>query len=203
MATEVKTNEFFTAIKNRRTIYGLSKESPISDSRIQEIVNEAVKYTPSAFNSQSARVVVLFGDHHNKLWDITKETLRKIVTGDFSSTEQRMSGFRSGYGTVLFFEDQKVIESLQNQFPLYKDNFPIWSHHSSGMLQFVIWTALEAEGLGANLQHYNPLIDDEVKKTWDIPQEWTLIAQMPFGKKTAEPGDKEFQPLETRVRFVK
>ena len=30
------------------------------------------------------------------------------------------------------------------------------------MLQLVVWTALEAEGLGATLQHYNPLIDDEV-----------------------------------------
>ncbi|GAB7054704.1 MULTISPECIES: nitroreductase family protein [Paenibacillus] len=203
MALEVKANEFLTAVQHRRSIYGISKASPVPDVRIQEIVNEAVKHTPSAFNSQSARVVVLFGDHHNRLWDITKEALRKIVTGDFSATEQRINGFRNGYGTVLFFEDQTVIDSLQNQFPTYKDNFPLWSHQSSGMLQFVIWTALDAEGLGASLQHYNPLIDGDVKQTWTIPQQWNLIAQLPFGKKTAEPGDKEFQPLTARVRFVK
>lgn len=71
------------------------------------------------------------------------------------------------------------------------------------MLQYVIWTALELEGLGASLQHYNPLIDEEVKKEWQIPSNWKLIAQMPFGKPTAEAGAKEFQPLEDRVKVFK
>lgn len=196
--------DFFTAVKERRTFYGISKETVVSDERIKEVVLDAVKHTPSSFNSQSARVVVLLGDKHDQLWDLTKETLRTIVPAEnFAPTEERMNSFRSGYGTVLFFEDTKVIENLQNQFPSYKDNFPIWSHHSSGMLQFVVWTALEAEGFGASLQHYNPLIDEEVKQTWSIPDSWRLIAQMPFGKPTAAPGEKAFQPLEERVKFIK
>ncbi|MDU0203653.1 MULTISPECIES: nitroreductase family protein [Paenibacillus] len=198
-----KSNAFLKAVKERRTYYGLSKGTVISNERIQEIVNEAVKYTPSAFNSQSARVVVLFGDQSDKLWSITKETLRKVVpAGSFAPTEERINGFSNGSGTVLFFEDQTVVEGLQAQFASYADNFPIWSNQSSGMLQLVIWTALEQEGLGASLQHYNPLINDEVAQTWNIPSEWKLIAQMPFGKPTFVPGDKEFQPLEDRVRFI-
>lgn len=194
--------DFFTALKDRRSYYGISKESVVSDERIQEVINEAVKHTPSSFNSQSARVVVLLGEQHDKLWNITKETLRKIVPAEnFGSTEEKMNAFGSGYGTVLFFEDQSVIENLQKQFELYKDNFPIWSQHSSGMLQFVVWTALEIEGFGATLQHYNPLIDEEVKQAWNVPSEWKLIAQMPFGKPTFEPGEKEFQPLDQRVKF--
>ncbi|MFP3390937.1 nitroreductase family protein [Brevibacillus sp. SIMBA_040] len=194
--------DFLTALKDRRSYYGISKEAVVSDSRIQEVINEAVKHTPSAFNSQSARVVVLLGEQHDKLWNITKETLRKIVPADnFASTEEKMNAFGSGYGTVLFFEDQSVVEGLQKQFELYKDNFPIWSQHSSGMLQFVVWTALENEGFGATLQHYNPLIDEEVQQTWNVPSNWKLIAQMPFGKPTSEPGEKQFQPLEDRVKF--
>lgn len=194
--------DFLTALKDRRSYYGISKEAVVSDSRIQEVINEAVKHTPSAFNSQSARVVVLLGEQHDKLWNITKETLRKIVPADnFASTEEKMNAFGSGYGTVLFFEDQSVVEGLQKQFELYKDNFPIWSQHSSGMLQFVVWTALENEGFGATLQHYNPLIDEEVQQTWNVPSSWKLIAQMPFGKPTSEPGEKQFQPLEDRVKF--
>lgn len=194
--------DFFSALKDRRSYYGISKESVVSDERIQEVINEAVKHTPSAFNSQSARVVVLLGEQHDKLWNITKETLRKIVPAEnFGSTEEKMNAFGSGYGTVLFFEDQSVIDNLQKQFELYKDNFPIWSQHSSGMLQFVVWTALEIEGFGATLQHYNPLIDEEVKQAWNVPSEWKLIAQMPFGKPTFEPGEKEFQPLDQRVKF--
>lgn len=195
---------FFDAIVDRRSFYGISKEAVVSDEKIKEIIDHAVKYTPSAFNSQSARVILLLGKHHDKLWDITKEALRKIVPPEqFGATENKVNSFRNGYGTVLFFEDQSVIESLQKQFALYKDNFPVWSQHSSGMHQFVIWTALEIEGFGASLQHYNELIEADIKTTWSIPNNWKLIAQMPFGKPTAQPDEKGFQPLENRIKVFK
>jgi len=195
---------FYSAVEDRRTFYGISKERVASDEVIEKVIEIAVKNTPSAFNSQSARVVLLLEKHHDKLWDITKEALRKIVPNDkFESTENKINSFRNGYGTVLFFEDNNVIESLQNQFPLYKDNFPIWSQQASGMNQYVIWTALEIEGFGVSLQHYNELIEDNVKKEWDIPDNWKLIAQMPFGKPTTKPGEKHFQPLEERIRIFK
>ncbi|MFF2588916.1 nitroreductase family protein [Peribacillus butanolivorans] len=198
------TKDFYTAIKERRSIYGINNEVKVSDEKIKEIVEFAVKHTPSAFNSQSSRLVVLTGEAHNKLWDITTEALRKAVGGgDFTGTQQKMDSFKSGYGTILFLEDESVVKSLQEQFATYADNFPIWSQHTSGMHQLVVWTALEAEGLGATLQHYNPLIDDEVKKEWSIPNNWKLIAQMPFGKPTAPAGEKEFQPLEDRIKFYK
>ncbi|KON68925.1 nitroreductase [Peribacillus butanolivorans] len=198
------TKDFYTAIKERRSIYGINNEVKVSDEKIKEIVEFAVKHTPSAFNSQSSRLVVLTGEAHNKLWDITTETLRKAVGGgDFTGTQQKMDSFKSGYGTILFLEDESVVKSLQEQFATYADNFPIWSQHTSGMHQLVVWTALEAEGLGATLQHYNPLIDDEVKKEWSIPNNWKLIAQMPFGNPTASAGEKEFQPLEDRIKFYK
>jgi len=198
------SKDFFTAVADRRTFYGISKESVVSDDRIKEIIEHAVKHTPSSFNSQSARVVLLLGDHHDKLWDIAKEALRKIVPADqFSSTEDKINSFKSGYGTVLFFEDNSVIESLQQQFALYKDNFPIWSQQASGMHQFVIWTALEIEGFGASLQHYNELIENDIKKEWSIPENWKLIGQMPFGKPTANPDEKQFLPLEERIKVFK
>lgn len=198
------TKDFYTALKERRSYYGINKEVQVSDERIREIVEFAVKYTPSAFNSQSARLVVLTGEAHDKLWDITTETLRKVVgERDFGGTQQKMDSFKAGYGTVLFFEDEAVVKSLQEQFPSYADNFPVWSNQASGMHQLVVWSGLEAEGLGASLQHYNPLIDEEVKNEWGIPGEWKLIAQMPFGNPTAQPGEKEFKPLEDRVKFHK
>lgn len=198
------TSEFYSILKERRSYYGINKEIKVSDERIKEIVEFAVKHTPSAFNSQTARLVVLTEEAHNKLWDITTETLRKLVgEGDFTGTQQKMDSFKSGYGTVLFFEDEAVVASLQEQFPSYAENFPLWSHQAAGMHQLVVWSGLEAEGLGASLQHYNPLIDDEVKKEWDIPANWKLIAQMPFGNPTAQPNEKEFQPLEDRVKFYK
>lgn len=195
------SKDFYSAVADRRTYYGISKESPIPDDRIKEIIEHTIKHTPSAFNSQSARIVLLLKEHHDILWDITKEALRKIVPKDqFSSTEDKINSFRNGYGTVLFFEDNTVIQSLQKQFELYKDNFPIWSQQSNGMHQFVLWTALEIEGFGVSLQHYNELIEEEVKREWGIPENWKLIAQMPFGKPTSKPDEKYYQPLENRIK---
>lgn len=102
-----------------------------------------------------------------------------MPTDSFAPTEERIDSFKSGYGTELFFEDETTVENLQKQFAADADNFPIWSNQSSGMLQFVVWTALEQEGLGASLQHYNPLINEEVAQTWNLPSEWKLLAQMP------------------------
>jgi predicted oxidoreductase (fatty acid repression mutant protein) len=198
------SKNFLEVVKERRSIYSLSKETPISDAQIKEIVEAAVLHSPTSFNSQSSRAVVLLGDKHDKLWDITAETLRKIVpTEQFEGTAQKLASFKAGYGSVLFFEDQTVVKSLQENFALYADNFPVWSNQSSGILQFVVWTAFAEAGLGASLQHYNPLIDDEVKTSFDIPAEWKLIAQMPFGKIATAPGEKEFQPIEDRVKVLK
>lgn len=196
--------DFYSALQERRSIYALSKETTLSDDQLQEVIKDAIKHTPSPFNSQSSRIVLLLGDQHNQLWDSTKETLRKIVPADqFSSTEDRINSFRNGYGTVLFFEDQSVVEGLQAQFALYKDNFPVWSLQSNGMLEYVVWTSLALEGLGASLQHYNPLIDDEVKAKWNVPNSWKLLAQMPFGKPTAPAGEKTFNPIEERFKAFK
>ncbi|HEY5561279.1 MAG TPA: nitroreductase family protein [Clostridiaceae bacterium] len=193
--------DFYTAIADRRSFYGISKEKVTTDEKIKEVLEYAVKHTPSAFNSQTTRVVLLLAKHHDKFWDITMEALRKVVPSDrFAPSEEKINSFKSGYGTVLFFEDINIVQSLQKQFELYKDNFPIWSTQTSGMHQFAIWTSLEMEGYGASLQHYSELIEGDVKKEWRIPANWKLMAQMPFGKPTVTPGEKQFQPLSERVK---
>ncbi len=73
-------------------------------------------------------------------------------------------------------------------------------YHFQGILQFIVWTALETEGLGASLQHYNPLITPQVLSTWNLPSSWSLVAQLPFGKPSAPAGEKTFEPVEG-VRF--
>jgi len=197
--------DFCNAIKNRRTHYAITKDKATSDEQIEEIVGNALTHIPTSFNSQSARVVILLGEHHDRLWDITKKELKRLMPSEsFQATEDKINGaFRSGYGSILFFEDMQVIETLQQKFPLYSDNFPIWSQQSSGMLQFSIWSALNMEGWGASLQHYNPVIDNAVQSAWDIPDTWKLIAQMPFGKPISEPKEKEFQPLAGRMQLFK
>ena len=189
-------------MNGRRSFYAIGKEPVLSNEEIIKLVENAVKQAPSAFNSQGSRAVVLLGKEHDRLWDLTTETLRSIVPAEnFASTEQKMKAFRGGYGTVLFFEDQPTVQGLQNQFPLYGDNFPVWSLQSSGMLQYLVWVALEAAGFGASLQHYNPLIDEKVEKAWNVPKTWKLLGQMPFGKPLAAPDAKTFLPISDRVKI--
>ena len=196
---------FWDAIKQRRTYYNISNEPVTSDEVIEKIVAEALTHTPSAFNSQSARTVILLGEQHERLWDITKAQLKDLMPAEnFSATEEKINGaFRSGYGTILFFEDMQVVETLQQKFPLYSDNFPIWSQQSSGMLQFAIWSGLEMEGWGASLQHYNPVIDKAVASAWDTPANWKLIAQMPFGTPLSAPDVKHVQPISERMKLYR
>jgi len=187
-------------LKRRRTQYALGKTLPISEGQVDALIREAIRLSPSSFNSQSSRAVILFGKESDRFWGIAREALRAVVpAADFDATDKRISGFAGGAGTVLFFEDQEPVKALQEKFPLYAHNFPIWSEHSTGMAQLAVWTALADAGIGASLQHYHPLVDAEVAKTWAIPASWKLTAQMPFGSNEAPFGEKSF--IDDEVRF--
>ena len=192
--------DFLEAVQKRRSIYSLEKAAPVSDERIEELLKEAVKNLPSSFNMQSSRAVLLLDESHSKLWDIVMQTLKGIVASDaFARTEKKIQSFSAAYGTILFYEDMGVVEEFSKKFELYRDKFHIWAQQTNGMLQYAVWTLLEAEGLGASLQHYNPLIDEKVKTEWNIPDGWQLIAQMPFGTPAALPKEKQFRKIEERV----
>ena len=194
------------AIKDRRTYYQLQNSSPVSDQEIQSILEHVLLYAPSSFNSQSARMLLLLGDNHTKMWEITKDELKKVSKSEeaFKATEDKVNtSFASGYGTVLFFEDQTVIKGLQGSLPSMAEKFTQWSEHSSGIAQILTWIGLESVGFGASLQHYNPLIDEAVRKEWSINEDWKLIAQMPFGLPAGEPGEKTHVKLEERLVVVK
>ena len=188
--------------QNRRSQYVLGKNLPISEQEVIEIIDNAVKYSPSAFNSQSAHVVVLLGDNHQKLWDITYAELAKLLATDEAkvATKAKIDNFAVAYGTILFFEDHNVVKGLQEQFPSYADNFPLWSEQSTGIASFAVWNALAEAGVGANIQHYNPVIDERVAKEWNIPSNLVLRAQMPFGEIVGAAAPIE---RKTRVRIVK
>ena len=186
----------------RRSIYALNDQLPLSPLALSEVIEEVVLNTPSAFNSQSSRLVVLLGPEHQKFWALVENALRKVVPPEnFDATAVKLDGFRAGAGTVLFFEDELVIRELQERFPLYAASFPLYAEQTNAMHQYALWTALADHDIGANLQHYNPLVDAEVQKLWQLPSTWTLKAQLVFGGIKAPAGEKEFKPLNERLKF--
>ncbi|MGP5177462.1 nitroreductase family protein [Psychrobacter aquimaris] len=191
------------AFDERRSIYALGNELPVEPQTIVNMAERVLLHTPSSFNSQSSRLVVLFGAEHQKLWDIAEKKLREVVgDGDFSGTKQKLDGFRAAAGTVLFYEDNKVIKSLQEQFALYADKFPVWAQQTSAMHQYAMWTELRTLNIGANLQHYNPLVDEDAAKAFAIPDSWELVAQMPFGNIVEPAGEKTYQPVSERMKVL-
>ena len=189
------------AFTERRSIYALGSNLPVKPQAIIDIAERTILNTPSAFNSQTTRLVVLFGQQHKQLWDITETHLRKAVgSNDFSGSKQKMDGFRAAVGTVMFYEDKEVIQSLQDKFELYADKFPIWAQQTSAMHQYAMWLELSALNIGANLQHYNPLINNDIASAFSIPKQWELVAQMPFGNIVEPAGEKTYQSASERIR---
>ena len=134
----------------------------------------------------------------------------------------------------MWFEDQEALEGLKAKNPGIQHVipqcmfFPLPCHtaltytsllcpyalytnprtgsaHSSGMHQFIAWTALELEGLGCNLQHYDfmPGFVDEVRKEWNIPENWMLHSQLVLGKPVdgvlKRSRERTYEKLEERV----
>lgn len=192
---------FMDKLVQRRTIYNIGKNVNEPAQELDQIIRSAVRLSPSAFNSQSSRVVNLFGQAHQDFWNIVKETLRQMIPADsFQATNDKIDSFAAGFGTALFFEDQDVVKGLQEQFAAYADNFPVWSEHSTGIAQFAVWMALSEAGLGASLQHYNPIIDEQVAKKFNIPVNWKLRAQLVFGSVEATASEKDFMDDEKRFK---
>lgn len=187
----------------RRTNYTLGKDVTLPQEEITARIEAVVREVPSAFNMQSGRIIIAYGSAHDKIWQITKDTLRAVVPAEaFSNTEKKIDSFAAAYGTILYYDDTDVVKKLQEQFPLYAANFPTWAQQANGMMQYALWTLFANMGLAANLQHYNPLIDEALASEFDIPASWQLIAQMPFGQPLSQPGPIEKLPIDERVKIV-
>ena len=148
----------------RRSIYALGKDVELSNQELIDTIQGAVLNTPTAFNSQTSRVVILLDEESDAFWnEIAYSELEKVTPADaFEGTKERLKGFAQAKGTILFYEDQDVVKGLQEQFPLYADNFPIWSEQGHGIALYATWLALAEKNIGMNVQHYNPLVDAQL-----------------------------------------
>ena len=194
----MKLNE---VIRDRRSIRVLERSETITKKKIEDMLRLAL-YAPNAYNMQSSRMIVLLDREHEKFWDMTKDILRGVTPPDaFARTEKKMDGFRGGNGTVLFFENTQTVQKYQQDFALYADKFGQFSQHNNAILQYAVWLVFEEENIAASLQHYNPLVDEAVRNEWNVPKEWELIAQMPFGKAAERPEKREFKPFDDIVKI--
>ena len=118
MSSTTALDAFLGPVEARLSNYNITNKSPIPDSKIRSIVEFSVKHAPSPFNVQSARAVVLLKADHEKLWDIADKHLKATVPeAVYQALSPRVKGFRAGYGSVLWFEDQAVLNQLREKQP--------------------------------------------------------------------------------------
>ena len=181
------------SLVKRRSYYKIDKNLPVSTDEVIKTIEKLTELVPDAFNMKSARVIVALNDKQDKLWDTIYDAFGGKVA------REKIDSFKSGAGTILYYYDNKVVENMQKIFPTYAANFPVWANQANGMLQIAIWSALRELNIGANIQHYNPIIDEAIKKLFNIPDSYVLIAQMPFGGIVEEPNPKDKENISLRV----
>ena len=201
MATKQAAKIFSEVAAHRRSIYALSNKPILPDQQVVKLVQTALREAPSAFNVQSSRAAVLFGKDHSAYWNkIVPDALLKVAGQKaVDASKPKLDGFSKGYGTILFFEENKLIKGQQESLPAYASSFPIWSLHASGMAQIYTWTLLEAEGYGANLQHYGNLTGETLKEKYNLPESYQLQSEMVFGFPEQPAGAKTSLPDAERV----
>ncbi|MCC4372224.1 nitroreductase [Limosilactobacillus reuteri] len=197
--------QFNSLAANRRSIYALGDNLSQTPEEIFDLVKQTIKNSPTAFNSQTVRAVVLFGKSSDKVWEIVEDALRKIAKSPdaFEKTKAKIDSFKAGYGTILYFTDTAIVHQLENDYPSYAANFANWAEQGLGGAQQAVWTALAEQGIGASLQHYNPLIDDAIHQTFNLPADWQLRAEMPFGSIEAPAGEKAHLDDEEMFKLIK
>ncbi len=184
-------------LRNRRSVYALNRDLPIPESEVEDLIRQVTELVPDAFNMRSARVAVALGKMQDALWEAIYDAfVGKVERG-------KIDGFKAAAGTILYFYDQDIVKALQERFPAYAENFPTWANQANGMLQISLWAALRERNVGANIQHYNPVIDSRVRALFGLPTSWALLAQMPFGGIAAQPEAKEKEDVSLRVKVFR
>ncbi len=196
-------SKYIDVIKTRRSESKLKKRKQLNYETVVTNIKEAVNLTPSAFNSQSASVVVLFDQQHDDFWDeVLNEILPFVPEDKQQGSINKIEAFKNGNGTIVFLEDTSVLNELQAKFPLYQENVSLWSDQGQGFVQYAVWLMLTQMDLYASLQHYNPLVNEFIYHHYGIDKKYKIVAQMPFGEADQLITPRKQKDINERVRKI-
>ena len=113
-------------VKNRRSQYAIGNNTDLTNEEIAERITQIVRDVPTASNSQTTRIAIVFGEENVKLWDhildVQKDVMPEEMWGMMSGV---MEGAKGGVGTILFFEDLDAVEKMPTspaRVEVYKQN---------------------------------------------------------------------------------
>ncbi|KAJ7726277.1 hypothetical protein DFH07DRAFT_782797 [Mycena maculata] len=165
---------------------------------LEAIVKTCVLHGPTPFNMQSSRAVLVTGAAHKKVWELVTEAIEKDLEGEAKEGAlNRVAGFSAGYGSVLFFEDQKVIDDVHQTVPRveHQGHRDAAAHGVDGAL--ARGPRREPAAQRRLLRRARPEYSEGLLPSLD------LTAIMPFGDPAAPLSEKSFGPIEDRVKVFK
>ena len=159
----------------------LGKKVHLSQNYLSALIIEAIKSCPSVQGIQGLKFVVLYHEAHQKFWQLVEAQQRQEIPAHvFAATAYKMQACQNALGTILFFEDQQVLQDLAKKQPLLAQQHPNWSAQYLGVASLAAWGILADVGLGAELLHYQGF-DHKLQKQFKLEQSWKLKAQLLFG----------------------
>ena len=178
----------------RRSTYVTGKNTDLSQEEISRAIREAAKNVPTAFNSQTSRLVVVFDDANERVWkeiyNVQKDVLDEATWGMMGPV---IEGAGQGVGTILFFEDR---DAVKENIPADEHRQNLYKQDNSSNHQYAAWLTLAELGLGGTLQHFNigyeEGFDKVIRDLLDLPESYEMIAQMPFGSIEQEYEAKDY-----------
>ncbi len=165
-------------VVKRRSIRKLTS-GPVSDETILHIL-EAARWSPSAANSQPARLVVL-KERNQEFWDFIEATFKQKLQGEqLQRALNRLPGYRAGVFSIVFFEDTTIAEKqLASGMPA--EVVKSFAAQALGIVQANVWNAIAAAGLAASNQHMNMQMEAELRDFLNVPETWKSYSIFPVG----------------------
>ena len=165
-------------VLKRRSIRKLASGS-VSDETILRIL-EAARWSPSSANSQPARIVVL-KERNGEFWDFIETTLKQKLQGEqLQRALNRLSGYRAGVFSIVFFEDTAIAQS-QLASGMKPELVQSFAAQALGIVQANVWNAIAAAGLATSNQHMNLQMEEELHEFLNVPTTWKSYSIFPVG----------------------
>ena len=113
--------DLLNLLKQRRSIYALGNDIKQNPDELVALIESVIQETPTAFNSQATRAVFLFGEQHDKLWDIVVKRLKSEVPSEeaYEATKKKIAGFKA----VTFSQINGLINRCSFRHCFFITNF--------------------------------------------------------------------------------
>ncbi|KAL1413837.1 hypothetical protein Q8F55_001621 [Vanrija albida] len=194
--------------KERHSYYSIKGTSTLTDDELITILKESVNNSPTPFNNQSTRGLLILGQKNKDMWEAIWTAHKTTLQSEEHARKARIkfeAAYLGGYGTYVFFDDQNVVDGMVKAMPNLDKAFPAWVGNAAGILHYIVWTALECAGMGANLQHFpqlSPVTGPALKDFLKTPDNWVCSAMIPFGEINGAPPERTYLPIDDKVLVI-